>query len=161
MPPTEGGGMEINMSFYVIGDIHGCYDEFLLMLEKIEYTKADVLILIGDYIDIGLYNHEMIDWLFKNSSIKVIPLKGDHELRFINDINMLNLKSKNREKDIYNICCELNNQNNSFDSYGTIRTLITNNGYDLYMLNKVMDYFIKLPRTFRRTINKKNYCIAH
>ncbi|HBA49121.1 MAG TPA: serine/threonine protein phosphatase, partial [Lachnospiraceae bacterium] len=38
------------MSTYAISDIHGCYNELLAMLEKINFSKSDRLILAGDYI---------------------------------------------------------------------------------------------------------------
>lgn len=42
------------MSTYVISDIHGCYEQFLLLLEKIRFGADDQLILAGDAIDPGL-----------------------------------------------------------------------------------------------------------
>ena len=39
------------MSTYVISDIHGCYNEFLSMLEKIYFSESVHLVLAGDYID--------------------------------------------------------------------------------------------------------------
>ena len=41
------------MSTYVIGDIHGCYDEFMQMLDKIALSDSDRLLMVGDYIDRG------------------------------------------------------------------------------------------------------------
>ena len=41
------------MSTYVISDIHGCYEQFLLLLEKIRFGADDQLILAGDAIDRG------------------------------------------------------------------------------------------------------------
>ena len=39
------------MGTYVIGDIHGCYDELVQMLKVIDFKESDRLILVGDYID--------------------------------------------------------------------------------------------------------------
>ena len=41
------------MSTYVMSDLHGCYDEFLEMLEKIQFNEYDHLYieeLIGDRV---------------------------------------------------------------------------------------------------------------
>ncbi|MBO4419411.1 MAG: metallophosphoesterase [Oscillospiraceae bacterium] len=38
---------------YVISDVHGCYDLFLRMLEKIRFSSADTLFLLGDAADRG------------------------------------------------------------------------------------------------------------
>lgn len=35
------------MSTYVMGDIHGCYNVFLSMLERISFSAMDYLILAG------------------------------------------------------------------------------------------------------------------
>ncbi|WP_260838729.1 metallophosphoesterase [Heyndrickxia oleronia] len=35
-----------------ISDIHGCYDEFIELLDLVEYNSSeDQLILLGDYMD--------------------------------------------------------------------------------------------------------------
>lgn len=39
---------------YCIGDIHGCFDEMLLLIQKIENTDKDAeFIFLGDFIDRG------------------------------------------------------------------------------------------------------------
>ena len=38
---------------YVIADIHGCYDLYLKMLEKIGFSDNDTLYFLGDAIDRG------------------------------------------------------------------------------------------------------------
>jgi len=38
---------------YVMSDLHGCYEEFLQMLELIGFTDQDHLIVIGDAVDRG------------------------------------------------------------------------------------------------------------
>lgn len=49
--------MTINNTFertFVIGDIHGCIDEFVDLVQKLEYSrKTDRLVLVGDLIDRG------------------------------------------------------------------------------------------------------------
>lgn len=42
-----------NMSTYVMNDIHGCYDELMKMLEKIQFSSDDTSIIAGDYMDRG------------------------------------------------------------------------------------------------------------
>ena len=39
---------------YVIGDVHGCYEDFLLLKEKIEKRDPEAtIILTGDFLDRG------------------------------------------------------------------------------------------------------------
>ena len=39
---------------FAVGDIHGCFKAFRSLIEdKIQVSKSDKVILLGDYIDIG------------------------------------------------------------------------------------------------------------
>ena len=49
-----------------IGDIHGCFKTFKSLLEtKINLTKEDQLFLLGDYIDKGKRNKEVLDYIIQ------------------------------------------------------------------------------------------------
>lgn len=68
--------------FFAIGDIHGCYDQFrLLVEERIGITKADRIVLLGDYIDRGYQSREVTDYILelKAKGFDIIPLIGNHE----------------------------------------------------------------------------------
>ncbi len=44
----------MNKRVFAIGDIHGCFNTFrILMEQKIQIRKGDKIILLGDYIDRG------------------------------------------------------------------------------------------------------------
>ena len=38
---------------YVISDIHGCYQSYLKMLEKLKIRESDTVYILGDTIDRG------------------------------------------------------------------------------------------------------------
>lgn len=38
---------------YIISDIHGCYEEYRELLEKIHFSKEDALYILGDVMDRG------------------------------------------------------------------------------------------------------------
>ena len=38
---------------YVISDLHGCYDKYIKMLEKINFGDNDYLYILGDIVDRG------------------------------------------------------------------------------------------------------------
>lgn len=70
------------MKRYVIGDIHGCYNELCELLDKIQdhAQEPHKLIFVGDYVDRGPYSKDvvhMIRWL--QESDNVIALMGNHE----------------------------------------------------------------------------------
>ena len=62
---------------YVMSDIHGQYEKYAAMLQKIDFSEDDTLYILGDIVDRGespmriLYDMSMRD--------NVIPLMGNHE----------------------------------------------------------------------------------
>jgi serine/threonine protein phosphatase 1 len=71
----------MNGRLIAIGDIHGCHLEFAELLERLELTKDDRLILLGDLINRGPDSCKVIDLARQN---RAIALLGNHELRMIN-----------------------------------------------------------------------------
>ena len=67
-----------------IGDIHGCYNTFVELMKKLEYSsKHDTIVFLGDYIDRGPYSYQVVSTIRKLQvqvgSDKVICLRGNHE----------------------------------------------------------------------------------
>ncbi len=51
------------MSTYVIGDVHGCFNELRRLLEKINFKKdEDKIIFIGDLVNRGTQSLEVLDF---------------------------------------------------------------------------------------------------
>ena len=38
---------------YIVSDIHGCYDQYQMLLEKIQFSEEDELYVLGDVVDRG------------------------------------------------------------------------------------------------------------
>ena len=38
---------------YAMSDLHGCYDKYIKMLEKINFNNNDTLYILGDIVDRG------------------------------------------------------------------------------------------------------------
>lgn len=70
---------------YVMSDIHGCYSEFVRMLEKISFTNEDELYILGDIIDRGSEPIRLLQKIMNASNIKV--LLGNHELMAIKNFS--------------------------------------------------------------------------
>ncbi len=43
----------LQLANYVISDIHGHYEYYVKMMEKIKFSNADMLYILGDVIDRG------------------------------------------------------------------------------------------------------------
>src|SRR3954464_14199122 len=63
-----------------IGDIHGCHREFGDLLARLQLTKADRLILLGDLINRGPDSHRVIAMAQEQGAVALL---GNHELRFL------------------------------------------------------------------------------
>ena len=73
----------------VVGDIHGCFEELKTLLnfleKKADFSTADQLVFIGDYIDRGADSFKVIEHLlkFKDKYPATQFLKGNHEDMFL------------------------------------------------------------------------------
>lgn len=71
----------MNGRIIAIGDIHGCYQEFAELLERLALQKEDQLILLGDLVNRGPDSNKVIDLARAN---RALSLLGNHELRLLN-----------------------------------------------------------------------------
>lgn len=65
----------------IFGDIHGCYDEWRELLEKIKPQKKDLLISVGDLICKGPSSKKTLE--LARSLPNLQCLVGNHELHFL------------------------------------------------------------------------------
>ena len=66
---------------FIVGDMHGCFNELMLLLEKAKYLpKKHRLILVGDLINKGPDSFKTLNWVRKTNTETVI---GNHEIKFI------------------------------------------------------------------------------
>ena len=71
----------MNGRLIAIGDIHGCHQEFLELLERLSLTKDDRLIILGDLVNRGPDSCRVIDLARQHDAISLL---GIHELRLLN-----------------------------------------------------------------------------
>ena len=62
---------------YVVSDIHGCYDEFCRLLEKIHFSDEDIMYILGDMVDRGPKPVRLLQDLMGRHNI--YPILGNHE----------------------------------------------------------------------------------
>lgn len=71
---------------YAVGDVHGCLDKLLRLLDILNYDPAgDRLIFLGDYIDRGPDSKGVVDLLLRlqHENANNIFLMGNHEDNFL------------------------------------------------------------------------------
>lgn len=72
---------------YVMSDLHGMYEKYIEMLEKIHFSENDTLYVLGDIIDRGDNSISIIKDMMKKSNI--YPLFGNHELMAVQCLNWM------------------------------------------------------------------------
>lgn len=130
-----------------IGDIHGKFDKFQSLWNKLEVTDKDLVIFLGDYIDRGESVADVLQWILINSKKKnFIFLRGNHEQFMLNSFD-----EKKHDEFFY--------------------TWITNGGAETLMglkasitrLNTkhVLKFFETLPIGFYMEVGKRKYFFCH
>ena len=62
---------------YAMSDLHGCYEKYMKMLEKIDFSENDTLYILGDVVDRGPDGVKIL--LDLTERINVILLRGNHD----------------------------------------------------------------------------------
>lgn len=65
---------------YIFGDIHGCYEPLDVFFKTFPFSEENAYIFTGDYIDRGIQNKEVLEFLMGLAKHKnVLLLEGNHE----------------------------------------------------------------------------------
>ena len=83
---------------YAIGDVHGCFDALMNVLEQIGLDKGDdpsTIVFLGDYVDRGPDSQRVVDTLIKlqtysrlgERKTNYVFLKGNHEEMMLGGIH--------------------------------------------------------------------------
>ncbi len=75
---------------YAMSDLHGEYQKYLAMLEKIKFSQEDTLYLLGDLVDRGPEPVKILQDIIKRPN--VYPLLGNHEVMAIYILKQLLLE---------------------------------------------------------------------
>ena len=153
-----------------MSDIHGHFDEFRQMLDQIEFSERDELILAGDYVDRGTQTLEMLYWI-EQCPENVLLLKGNHDAEFAECINILDGLNRSNGLDetvladtqkLYKAIRRIPEiQAVYFDYYGTIENLIMDKAVTLAELKRWAALIKGMPFVYKRTVNGKKYIIVH
>ena len=163
------------MSTYVMSDIHGCYQYFLAMLDKIGFSDEDRLIIVGDYIDRGKHSYEMLKWI-EHCPDNVRLIRGNHEEEFAAYVDLM-LQLDKREalgtvltshddaialyESVQYILKGKGLSGSYFDMYGTIHSLLDNYDITLGDLCRWTDIIRKMPYYYELKIENKTCIVVH
>lgn len=84
------GADTIKQRCIIVGDIHGCFDEFQDLLQKTKYSADDcTLVLVGDLVNKGPKSVEVVQYCREHN---VLSVRGNHDEACLN--HALNRNSK-------------------------------------------------------------------
>lgn len=69
-----------NKRVIVVGDIHGCFDELMMLLDKCGYSVGDIVVATGDLVDRGMKVRETLEW-FRNTP-GAYSVEGNHDNKY-------------------------------------------------------------------------------
>lgn len=145
------------MATYVISDIHGEYDRFLELLDKIMPGEEDTLYILGDVLDRG--PHPIRTLLLLMEMPNAVCLAGNHELmalecleflmREITDISIGELD----EKMLGNLV--------TWQYNGSRTTIEEFRALSREMQRSVIDFLKEFSIYEELTVNGKDYLLVH
>ncbi len=65
----------------IVGDIHGCYDELVALLEKAALSREDRVVSVGDLVIKGEKNREVLDLFIEDERFSAVLGNHDRALR--------------------------------------------------------------------------------
>jgi len=83
----------------VVGDIHGCYDEVMKLMDKVRLQKSDRVISVGDLIAKGPKSREVLDLFINDQRFSAVI--GKHELALRRRWNGENVELKGSDKETH------------------------------------------------------------
>jgi bis(5'-nucleosyl)-tetraphosphatase (symmetrical) len=70
------------MATYVVGDVQGCFDSLVKLLERIGFTASDKLWLVGDVVNRGPRSLDSLRFV-KNLGAQATMVLGNHDLHLL------------------------------------------------------------------------------
>ena len=142
---------------YVMADIHGEYDIFIKMLEKIKFSEDDTMYIIGDVVDRGPNPIKTLLHIIDNKNIHL--LCGNHELTATMCLNFL-LKDITEEM-VANINEEMLGLLAEWKINGGGSTMNELFECDKDTRNKVFNYLLTLKTYKELEVNGQKFLLVH
>jgi len=134
-------------STYVIGDIHGCYTQFIELLERIEKRDPRArFILVGDIVSRGPEDEKMLAWAYEN-----ITPDGKYQMTLGNhDDTFIEIFGKGEFVTIY-----------SLSDYKPDKDVFWRLDEQKKLMYQYAKFLASLPLFKKLEINGQKYIIAH
>lgn len=84
---------------YIVSDIHGCYQQYRMLLEKIHFSEKDELYVLGDVVDRGPEPIRLLQDMMKRPN--VIFILGNHDFIMYTIMKKLSVEITEENYDKY------------------------------------------------------------
>ncbi|EHL17474.1 MAG: metallophosphoesterase family protein [Peptoanaerobacter stomatis] len=145
------------MSTYVVSDIHGKYDKFIEVLDKINLKEEDTLYVLGDILDRGKHPIKVMLKLMEMKN--VICIVGNHELMAIRCMDFI--IQKITATSIDKLDKKIYRDFSIWYRNGAKTTIDEFIKLDSKMKFKIIDYMKNFITYEKLYINNKNFLLVH
>ena len=138
---------------YVTSDIHGCYDQYLRLIQRLELKEDDTLYILGDIVDRGDGGIEVIKDVMERKN--VVCLRGNHDyyaLIFLKRFALQNHGAEDaRLKEAFRLWLE----------DGGANTFLAFSKLDSNEKRSVLSFLDSLPFYKRILVNEQRFLLSH
>lgn len=145
------------MATYVISDIHGQYDMFMELLDRIQLKDTDILYILGDVLDRGPHPIKVLKKLMEMPN--VICLVGNHELMALECLEFL--MKEITDMSIEELDDEMLDQLITWQYNGSKSTIDEFSKLSLEEKQEVIDYIKDFLIYEEITVAGRNYLLVH
>ncbi len=142
---------------YVTSDIHGEYDKFIEILDRIDFKDTDTLYVLGDVLDRG--PHPIKTLLKLMEMPNVICIVGNHEQMALDCLRFLNKPITNES--IESMDKEMLGNLLNWQRNGSETTLNEYHALDPEMRQEVIRFIMDFSMYEEITVAGKNYLLVH
>lgn len=145
------------MATYVTADIHGEYDKFIQILDRIKLKDTDTLYILGDVLDRGPHP---VKCLLKLMEIpNAIPIVGNHELMALDCLDFL--RKEITDDSIAELDAIMLDNISTWQINGSESTINEFRRLDKETQDEVIEYIRDFLLYEELTIGGKNYLLVH
>jgi len=143
---------------YVMSDIHGEYEKYLAMLQRIDFKDTDTLYVLGDVIDRGAQPVAILKDMMSRAN--VYPIIGNHEFMAIDILEdlLVEITDNNCES---HITADTINKLMEWQRNGGNITLDQIKSLSLDEREAVLDYLKEFATLEIVTIGRKTFVLVH
>ena len=145
------------MATYVISDIHGQYDMFMDLLNKISLKNTDILYVLGDIVDRGPYSIKTLQKLMQMPN--VICVVGNHELMALDGLRFLSTEIT--EESVRSMNSQLLEQLADWQLNGGGPTMEEFRLLAIPMREQIIDFIMNFSVYEKLTVDGNKFLLVH